>query len=47
MNRSTRLTLRSTAALAVVTVAIGVGAQPASAHVTVRADATPPVGTRA
>lgn len=40
MNRSTRLTLRSTAALAVVTVAIGVGAQPASAHVTVRADAT-------
>lgn len=40
MNRSTRLTLRSTAALAVVTVATGVGAQPASAHVTVRADAT-------
>lgn len=40
MNRSTHLTLRSTAALAVAAVALGIGALPASAHVTVRADAT-------
>lgn len=40
MNRSTHLTLRSTAALAVAAIGLGLGALPASAHVTVRADAT-------
>lgn len=40
MNRSTHLTLRTSAALAVATAAVGLGAQPASAHVTVRADST-------
>lgn len=40
MNRSTHLTLRSGAALTLGAVAVSLGAQPASAHVTVRADAT-------
>lgn len=40
MNRSTHLTLRSGAALTIAAVAVSLGAQPASAHVTVRADAT-------
>ncbi|MGO1166673.1 MAG: YcnI family copper-binding membrane protein [Janibacter sp.] len=40
MNRSTHLTLRSTAALAIAAGGVAIGVQPASAHVTVHADAT-------
>lgn len=40
MHRTTHLTLRSTAALATAAAAVALGVQPASAHVTVRADAT-------